>query len=253
MIGWWSYVPWICGATLLVFVVMKFTVGTRGIKVRPGYLCMVVGLRGHGKSLFVARLIAERLHRGMPVYANFTVKGGVARMESWQDVIMAPRGSTVVLDEAHQWAGARAGSTLRPAAVWYVSQCRKLGHEVWVIAQHESMIASAVREQVNEIVECRKHVLGRHRATSWPPHEFRKRDARHLWAWWYSPRGRAIEVYDTLDLVPPTTDRKASHEDDVEMIVRCIAAIRARDAAAALPPPSDDELVSAWLDRASAV
>lgn len=199
------------------------------VKLRPGWLCLVVGLRGHGKSLFVARLIAERLRAGVPVYANFTVNGGVERMVDWRDVILAPRGSMVVIDEGSQWVGARAGSSLRPAASWYVAQCRKLDHEVWIVAQHENQIAGIVRDQINEVVECKKVANGKHRAASWAPHDFRKKAAKPLWSWWYSPKGPAIKVYNTKDLIPPERSRKQGHDDDYDMIEACIVLIQERD------------------------
>lgn len=237
------------GAVFLLWLVSRLWFGrtSNTVKLRTGWLCLVVGLRGHGKSLFVARLVAERLSAGVPVFANFTVVGGSAdRMSDWRDVILAPRGSMVVIDEASQWVGARAGSSLRPAAMWYVSQCRKLDHEVWIIAQHESQVAGGVRDQVNEIVECKLVAAGRHRAASWAPHEFRKRQAKPLWSWWYSPKGPAIKVYDTLDLIPPERSRRNSVEIDIDMIEECILMIRARDAGA----PDLDAEVASWLEVA---
>lgn len=221
-----------------------------GVKFRPGYLTLVVGLRGGGKSLFVARLIAERLSKDVQVVANFTVSDPRAiRMRDWEDVILAPYGSMVVLDEASVWAGARAGSSLRPAAMFYVSQSRKLGHEVWIISQHENQIAGGVRDQANEIVSCEKWGFGWHRAKSFAPHEFRKKDAKTIWAWWYRPNGRAIEVYDTLDLVAPErSNRRMNHDDDIDMIERAIAEVSSRRTG-----PSVDEQVSAWLESAAGV
>lgn len=255
----WEIALWIavlCGCTLVAMMLLRG--GGSAQPLQKGYVSLVVGLRGHGKSLFVARLIAERLAAGVPVVANFTVVDSpVERMRSWEDAIMAPRGSMVVLDEASGWAGARSGTSLRPAVSFYVSQARKLGHEVWLIAQHENQIAGAVRDQVNEMVLCSRQMFGWHRATSWAPHEFRKKAARPLWAWWYRPAGPAVDVYNTFDLVPPEVTSKSTHEADMAMILRCIAAIKARDAivtagAAGRPVTvagGADEL-SAWLSAA---
>lgn len=177
--------------------------GKSGPPLRPGWMCGVVGLRGHGKSLFVARLIAQRLSAGVNVVANFPIAGGTVRMTSWDHCILAPERSMVVLDEAHQWARARAGVSLDPLADWYVSHSRKLGHEVWWIAQDETQVASGVRVQTNEYVECKKLTRTWHRACSYSPREFRKSKAKPLWAWRYTPKGPAIEVYDTFELVRP--------------------------------------------------
>lgn len=223
------------GLVVFGLVVLMWLIGTLLLgsvspasRVREGWLTLVVGLRGGGKSLFVARLIAVRIDKGVRVVTNFSCEGAV-KMRSWRDVILAPRRTMVVLDEAHVWAGARSGVTLRPAAGWYISMCRHLGHEVWLISQHESQIASAVRDQVNEMVLCSRLGFGWHTARSFAPHEFRKKDARPLWRWRYRPTGRAVEIYDTHDLIPPVRDRKVTYDTDYDLIDECIVEIQARD------------------------
>lgn len=208
-----------------------FSRSSRSQRLRPGFMCMVVGLRGGGKSLFVCRMISVRVAAGVPVYANFHVDGAVF-ISCWRDAIMAPRGSFVILDEAHEWAGARAGQTLRPAAKWYNSQCRKLDHEVFVITQHESLVAGVVVALVNEFILCRELAFGQHRASAFAPHEFRKRDAKPLWSWNYNRKEPAASTYKTKDLIPPEKSRKQNHDDDVDMIVECIDLINTRDALA---------------------
>lgn len=212
--------PGVALVILTVIVVLgKLTVGgggKTGIPLRPGFMCMVLGLRGGGKSLFCARLIAQRLAAGMPVVANFPVVGLTAiRMRSWEDVILAPPRSTVFLDEVQNWAGSssRAGAD-RIIAEWYISHSRKLDHEVWVISQDETLVAPFVRNQVNEIVECRKLIRGRHRAQSFAPKTYGKAKAKCLWAWWYRPEGPAIKVYDTMELVRPVVKAKRPTEDE---------------------------------------
>lgn len=214
------------GAGLVLWLGGRWLVGRSTVKLRPGWLHLVVGLRGHGKTLFVSRLMYERIKAGVPVYANFTVEGA-HKIESWRDAILAPRGAMVVLDEASGWAGARAGVTLRVIATWYISRIRHLGHECWVICQHENQLAGAVRDQVNEVVECQRKG-GRHRARSFAPHEFRKKDAKPLWTWWYSPRGKVCAIYDTEDLEPPEASGKNTHDDDMREIRECIEIVKAR-------------------------
>ena len=224
----------ICIGVFAVFGVLwlasRWVVGrpSRTVKLRPGYFCLVVGNRGFGKSLFIARLVRERAAAGVPVYANFHIEGA-HYIETWEDVIMAPRGAWVILDEVPGWAGARAGQTLRPAAAWYVAQCRKLDHEVTAVAQHERQVAGVVVDLVNEIIECKKLGGGNHRAASYAPHDFRKKGAKPLWSWSYTVRAPAARTYGTLDLIPPEPTRGNRYDDDVDMIVRCIARIRERD------------------------
>lgn len=224
---------WAACALLLTLALVAYLVGkridrTQGVQLRLGWVFLVVGMRGSGKSLFVARLIADRLRAGVNVVANFTVEG-CAFMQSWDDVILAPPGTMVVLDEAHQWARA-TGRTPDPLADWYVSHARKLGHEVWVIAQHESQIAGFVKNQTNQIVSCHKLVEGRHRAQAWDPATFRKNQARPLWSWWYSPEGAAVKVFNTKELVRPSkVVRRTKAEADLH-IERLIDLIEARAA-----------------------
>lgn len=239
-----------CSAFATVAWLVASRIGRKNGKLpaRDGYLSLVVGLRRHGKTLFVCRLIHDRLSAGLPVYANFTVSGGAHKMESWRDVILAPRGSVVVLDECSQWCGSRAGSTMRPAARWYIAQFGKLEHEVYLIAQHESQVAGEVVAQVNEIIECKRMPKQRHRATSYAPQDFRKKDARPQWAWWYDRKGGAVTVYNTLDLVPPERTRKQSHDDDIEMIEECIEIILARR-----NEPDAAAIADAWLEAADEI
>jgi len=226
----WVVPVFLLVACLVVLGVAKvwFSGGKTGPPLRPGFMCGVVGLRGHGKSLFVARLIAQRLQGGVNVVANFPVAGGVVRMKSWEDCILAPEGSMVVLDEAHQWARAQAGKSLDPFADWYISHARKLEHEVWWIAQDESQIASSVRVQTNEMVECKRMTSKRHRAASYAPRDFRKAKARNLWAWWYRPVGPATKVYDTMELVRPVEREAMTKAESVARINELIDEIYRR-------------------------
>jgi len=238
----WAIPVVLAALCLLVLLAGKFLYsgGKHGPPLRPGFMCGVVGLRGHGKSLFVARLIAKRLAAGTTVVANFPVAGGVVRMKSWEDCILAPERSMVVLDEAHQWARAQAGKSLDPLADWYISHARKLEHEVWWIAQDESQIASSVRVQTNEMVECKRMTSKRHRAASYSPRDFRKAKAKHLWAWWYTPKGPATKVYDTMELVRPVEREVMTRAESVARINELIDEIYRRRGLLIDPPALDE-------------
>lgn len=248
------------GLAAVLMVLGSVIERTRGVRFRPGWACGVVGLRGGGKSLFVARLISRRLGSGVNIVANFTVPGCV-KMNDWRDLALAPEGSMVILDEAHQWARAQAGKSPDPWAEWYVSHVRKLRHEFWWIAQHENQVGSFLRNQTNEMVLCEQFIGGVHRAKSFAPHEFRKVKSRPLWTWWYSPRGAAIKVYDTLELVEPSIGERDSvdHRSQKEEIREVIAALRARKGEASTLAPAEPEKVQepaaplSWLtgDRLS--
>jgi hypothetical protein len=136
-------------------------------------------------------------------------------------------------------------------ADWYVSHSRKLGHELWWIAQHETQVASFVRNQTNEYVSCEEWIGGLHRAKSWDPQEFRKAKAKPLWSWWYSPRGAATRVYDTYELVEPVINERDSAEVKAQKssLREMIAVINERkraasatgaDVTATMEKPADD-------------
>ena len=61
-------------------------------------------------------------------------------------------------------------------------------------------------------MSCEEWIGGLHRAKSFAPHEFRKSKVKPLWAWWYSPRGAATRVYDTMELVRPVINDRDSPE-----------------------------------------
>lgn len=229
----WTVTYCVLGFLVVLFVTGNLIERSRGVRFRPGWLCMVVGLRGGGKSLFVARLVARRLAQGVNVVGNVSYEG-CKRMTSWEDVILAPAGSLVVLDEAHQWAKAQAGKSPDPMADWYISHCGKLMHEVFVLSQHESQVASFVRNQLSECIEVEEWLAGIHRARSYAPHMFRKAKAKPLWTWWYSPRGAATKVYDTFELVEPViSERDSDHVVAQKSALRgLILEIRARNLAA---------------------
>lgn len=231
-------------ACVVLWLAARLLVGRRSVKIRPGFLCMVVGLRRHGKTLFVCRLAHERIKAGIPVYANFTMDGA-HKIESWADVCLAPRNACVILDEVSGWAGSRAGQSLRPLVRFYISQCGKLDHEVYIICQHETQVAGEVRDQVNEIIECKRFARGRHRASSYSPHEFRKKNARPLWSWWYTPKDGAAKIYNTKDLVAPAR-RQTSFDEDYDTIDELIRTINARDRQEAAEQQSVDD----WLSMA---
>lgn len=246
----WSAVWMVVGGVGVLWLLAWFAFGGKKVRVRVGYLTLVVGLRRQGKTLFVCKRASDAIAAGRIVYANFAIEGGHL-IETWRDVILAPRGALVLLDEVHQWCPARAGSSLRPAAGWYVAQCGKLDHEVYIIAQHENQVAGIVRDQVNEIIECKLHPLRGHRASSYAPHTFRKKAARPLWTWYYSHKGGAAKVYDTKALVPPEASRGQNVAEDLEMIVECIEIIKRRDGyAVEIEPVHEVEHLDGWLSAA---
>jgi len=226
---WWYPIAifGVCGLLVLLGGVLSGSRSKDGPPLRPGFTCGVVGLRGHGKSLFVARLIAQRLHAGVNVVANFAVPGCV-RMVTWVDVILAPPRSFVVLDEAQTWAPSTAGQSLDPMAQWYFSHSRKLEHEVFWITQDETAVSSKVRVQTNEMIEVRRMSRKWHRAASYSPRQFRKARAKALWAWWYTPSGAAIRVYDTMELVRPVAKEANAGPSWVEVVNACIDEIYRR-------------------------
>jgi hypothetical protein len=213
----WIVACVVLGLALLLLAAGR-VVGQRAPKLGIGWATGVVGDRGSGKSLFVARLIALRLEAGVNVVANFGVPG-CSRLLDWEDAIMAPVDSMIVIDEMHQWAGAEGSQALGIAPKWYLAHARKLGHEVWWIAQDEMQVHAQVRRLTNEYVECKEVAPGYHRAASYPRRVFRAKTAKATWSWWYTPKGAATRVFDTNEFIRPTDQStKVSSAEWVERI-----------------------------------
>jgi len=212
---------WLAVAALLAIVLamtaVSAIVGRRTPPLRIGWCTGVVGDRGSGKSLFVARLISQRLEAGVNVVTNFGVPG-CQRLVDWEDAIMAPAGSMVVIDEAHQWAASEGSAALAVAPRWYLAHVRKLDHEVWWIAQDEMQVHAGVRRLTNEYTECRKVWRGVHRASCYTRRLFRTKNAKAIWTWTYTPSGAAIRVFDTSEFIRPTD--QSANRSNAEWIQR---------------------------------
>lgn len=151
---------------------------------------LVSGPPGEGKTAFTMRKVARALAKGMPVVTNvrvrpdagtFIARHTVARIRPGLRAARADRidrsllvldelpdlyrvrvppseeGSwLVVLDEAGTWLNSRAWSAAgRDHMIEWFAQHRKLGSDVYLIAQDEDMIDKQVRGLINERIELR--------------------------------------------------------------------------------------------------
>lgn len=177
---------------------------------RRGIVTGVVGRMGSGKTLFVMHRCYKHLKAGGQLTANFSLtptpemvrKGArIGRFTSWAELAREPSGTLVVLDEAHLFAPSTQGFRLPDEARWYLSMCRKLGHEVMWCCQHESRVSTQLRAQTHEMVICKPVGFGWHRAKYYDPDEFRKASARMWYGRWYRRAKPVISLYDTFELI----------------------------------------------------
>lgn len=144
-------------------------------------IALVTGPPGHGKSYYAVRKIAEAIRLGKPVATNIDLRRDwpeyIARrnlamyvrpdakrrlLQHGRDLVHVSddldelfsirlKGSkegrgVMVLDEVHNWMNARTWNAQgRADAVRFMTQHRKLGWDVYLIAQQDTMIDSQVR------------------------------------------------------------------------------------------------------------
>lgn len=244
-----AWLLWALPALLIVFagimrlVLVLFTGGMPAV--REGWISGVIGRMGQGKSLYVMTLARRHLRYGGTVISNFridtTVTGGnwvefrgwVPLLESLVERLEgAPRDARgrpdvqpalVLLDEAHLYAPAN-GMVLPDVARWILSHLRKLRAEMMWCTQHESRVASALREQTSELVSVRRQLFMRNHFTAavWEPEKFRKRNEECIFKVTYSLRPEVIEMFNSWDLIAPD-----AHGDAEGVVTALVDRIRA--------------------------
>jgi hypothetical protein len=225
-----AWLLWLLPAILLVFaglMRMALAIFMGGVPgVREGWITGVVGRMGQGKSLYIMTLAKKHLRYGGTVISNFAIdtsvtggdwiefRGWVALLEALVVRLEAApldkdgrpwvQPALVLLDEAHLYAPAN-GMVLPDVARWILSHLRKLRAEMMWCSQHESRVASALREQTAEIVSVRRQLLARNRFTAavWEPEKFRKKGEDCLFKVSYSLNKSTISMYKSWQLIRP--------------------------------------------------
>lgn len=169
----------------------------------------VVGRNGQGKTLFAVRRALAELERGVPVYANFTIKRENCHVWHTPKDLLKLRHGFVIIDEANITFPSRFFAKIPPTMLYMWSQCRKLDLTIMWTAQHEDRVDKALKELTSQVWQVRR--FGRtqrwqpvgpqlFRAKAYLYEELRKQKRTCLRTEWFK-RGETVRLYDTEELI----------------------------------------------------
>lgn len=211
--------------TALLALGMRFT-STGARLFREGRVTGIVGRKGHGKTLFSVHEMLRHVGRRIPCkdpscpdkyHRGVIASNGALNLppdlaslfiavDGWDDLLTLPHGTLVVIDEAHLWAPAIAGRELPAHVRWYLSQCRKLHHEVVWVSQHEDRVALNLRRQTDEIGICARGMFRKMKVDFFDVEDVRKRGVRPQWTFRYRVSKKLASAYDTYALLQPEVE-----------------------------------------------
>jgi hypothetical protein len=184
----------------------------------------VVGVPGSGKTYSMVYMGLRAVAEGKRVWSNFGVdreamyrwlrlRCGMSRMEAekalarWQywsapEELVGVRIGLLLFDEAHLWAFSRRWKELPVELVWWWTQSRKMGVDVYFSAQRWQSVDAALRDLCAEVWYAKGRLLWWFRLVRTDPHGAdRRMRMGYVWVRW-DPL--AACVYDTMEvLVPP--------------------------------------------------
>lgn len=220
------YLSALLGVMLLLVLGLARYDSTGPRRFREGRVVGIVGRKGHGKTTFGVHEMARHYKRRvwcpecsewhMPTVAtngnlNLPAKlqPHLIHVATWEELLTLPHGTLVVIDEAHLWAPALQAGQLPKHVRWYLSQCRKLHHEIIWISQHEDRVSLGLRRQTDEVGVCRKGFLGGMKVQFFDIDVVRKKDVRPLWVYRYRINRRLSALFNTYQLLVPAEDAGA--------------------------------------------
>jgi hypothetical protein len=183
-------------------------------------LYALVGIPGSGKTYSMTWLGLQAVRSGRPVWSNYRVdpvalrawlgvRGGReawGRWElwrAWRDPadLAGVRHGLLLFDEAHLWAFSRRWRELPTELLWWWTQSRKFGVDVYFSAQRLQSVDAALRELVAEVWWAKGRVWRWFRLVRTDPHGADRRVRMgYVWVPW-DPL--AACVYDTAEVLTP--------------------------------------------------
>lgn len=162
----------------------------------------LIGRPGSGKSYEATRRVLFAANRDRLVFTNYAVSHpNVYMFEPSQLMDLPP--ALVVIDEAHLWFPSRMSLKLPMSWLAGMSQTRKKGWDLLLVAQHESRLDRAVRDVCSWMHLC--SAWGGHKghpilftSRTYEPEFFRRPDrlmgrSMHLFS------SRVASAYDTFE------------------------------------------------------
>lgn len=183
-------------------------------------LYAIVGIPGSGKTYSMTWLGLRALVEGRPVWSNYgvdavalrawlAVRGGREawlRWEWWRPWrdpadLAGVRNGVLLFDEAHLWAFSRRWRELPAELLWWWTQSRKFGVDVYFSAQRLQSVDAALRDLVAEVWWAKGRLWRWFRLIRTDPHGADRRVRMgYVWVPW-DPL--AACVYDTTEILTP--------------------------------------------------
>jgi hypothetical protein len=218
-----------------------------------------VGPMGSGKTYLMTRSAVAALRQGREVWANagYAVtdpqSGRSTKMYvSLQEMLLAPAGSLLLLDEAGTFMNARHYQELPRGLMYRLTQARKSALQLIYTAQHEMQVDVALRRLTSRV-----HYVSRIGpvgvSTAWPPVDFCKADTQSLGRQWFMLRKKVMEAYDStarvwvppeiLEQLQADTPKWLPLTDElIDAVVRRLDEARSNALASVTPSPAPKKL-----------
>lgn len=170
-----------------------------------------IGGMGSGKTYLMTAEAIKALRQGREVWANagYHVRDRKSGREthtyvSLQEMLLAPQGTLLLLDEVGTFMNARKWTELPRGLMYRLTQSRKDSLGLIYTAQHEMQVDVALRRLTAEVTYIRRFgplgIATRHR-----PIDLRAADDKPLGRSFFMLRKEVLDAYDTLARVwvPP--------------------------------------------------
>lgn len=237
--GLWAITLFLCAAAAVLGLMMRSS-STGPRRLREGVVTLIVGRKGHGKSLYAVhemlRTVGTRCwcrecetHHPVTIASNVTLRlppsVPFVHVGEWSDIVaefedddgvrrnlcLLPHCTLLVLDEVHLgFAPATQGVQLPRAVRWFLAQVRKLHVEVIGISQHEDRVSLGFRRQTDEVGVCQRGMFRRMRVRLYEPELVGKartgpargaNAVRPNWVFHYRVTRKLSRAYDTYELL----------------------------------------------------
>ena len=181
---------------VLFFAAGRLNRVTAGSVLKDPGLYGVTGRMGSGKSYLLALAAWWAMRARRQVWANYPLRGAHA-YENWSEMLAAPDGALVIIDEAHLWWA--SGDHDAPVSVKsWITQLRKRRITCLWASQDFDFVATWLRKLSFGVWEC-TNTRGTHRYTLvHPRHAGRDPKYQKSMARFRTRRRKKIEhLYDT--------------------------------------------------------
>jgi len=157
------------------------------------------GLPGSGKTYLLATKGLEALKEGKKVYANFKLTGA----EYFYDIfeIINIRKGVILIDEINLSFPSRIWEKLPPQFLYFWSQTRKMGLDIYFTSQHPDRVDKVPKEISNWSWWVTSLPFGFHIATKYLPEHITKEKRKNYEIKIFHRKKVVMKSYNTLELI----------------------------------------------------